>query len=166
MHNNAILRSLRYTLNLSDTEMIALFGLAACQVTRSQVSDWLKADDDPAYQQCNDAQLAFFLNGLVLDRRGRKEGAQPRVEKRLSNNIIFRKLRIALDLKDDEILQIMSLAGLSMSKHELSAFFRRPGHKNFRFCKDQILRNFLRGLQVKFRPALPPTPQAWPANRD
>ncbi len=131
--------------------MIAIFGLAGYQVTREQISAWLKKDDDPAYQRCSDTQLAIFLNGLINYKRGKKEGPQPEPEQRLTNNIIFRKLRIALNLKAEDILEIMDLAGLHISKHELSAFFRKPGHKHYRECKDQILRNFLKGVQLKYR---------------
>jgi uncharacterized protein YehS (DUF1456 family) len=88
---------------------------------------------------------------LINDKRGKKEGPQPDPEQRLTNNIIFRKLKIALDLKAEDVLEIMDLANLRMSKHELSAFFRRPDHKNYRDCKDQILRNFLNGVQLKYR---------------
>jgi len=49
-------------------------------------------------------------------------------------------------------LEIMDLANLRISKHELSAFFRKPGHKHYRDCKDQILRNFINGVQLKYRP--------------
>ncbi len=62
------------------------------------------------------------------------------------------KLKIALNLKADDVLEIMNLADLRISKHELSAFFRRPDHKHYRDCKDQILRNFLHGMQLKYRP--------------
>jgi len=75
----------------------------------------------------------------------------PEPEQRLTNNIIFRKLKIALNLKAEDILEIMKLAGIRISKHELSAFFRKPDHKNYRECKDQILRNFLKGVQIKYR---------------
>ena len=155
MNNNDVLRRIRYTFDFDDTKMIAVFDLADHKVTRAQVSDWLKKDDDPAYQECSDPELAVFLNGFINDRRGKKEGAQPEVEQRLTNNIIFRKLKIALDLKDDGILEIMELVDLCMSKHELSAFFRKPGHKNYRLCKDQVLRYFLRGMQAKYRPDAP-----------
>jgi uncharacterized protein YehS (DUF1456 family) len=153
--NNDILRRIRYIFNFSDSKMIAVFGLADHQVTRGQISDWLKKDTDPAYQKCSDTQLATFLNGLISDRRGKKEGTKPKPESRLTNNIILRKLKIALDLKNENILQVMSLSNLHMSKHELSAFFRRPDHKNYRTCKDQILRNFLKGLQIRYRPDSP-----------
>ncbi len=151
MTNNDILRRIRYAFDFNDSKMIAVFALADHQVTRSQISDWLKKDDDPAYQRCNDTQLAIFLNGLINDRRGKKEGPQSEPERRLTNNIIFRKLKIALNLKDNDILKILELANIRMSKHELSAFFRKPEHKNYRECKDQILRNFLTGVQLKYR---------------
>ena len=150
MTNNDILRRIRYTFDFDDSKMIALFGLAGLEVTRAQVSDWLKKEDDPAHQNCTDKQLAIFLNGLIIDRRGKKDGPQPEPEKRLNNNIIFRKLKIALDLQADDILEIINIADLHISKHELSAFFRKPGHKHYRECKDQILRNFLKGIQLKY----------------
>ena len=151
MTNNDILRRIRYTFNFSDSKMIAIFGLANLEVTRGQVSDWLKKEDDPAYQDCTDIQLAIFLNGLINDKRGKKEGAQPEPENDLTNNIIFRKLKIALDLKADDILDIMGLANFSISKHELSAFFRKSDHKHYCNCNDQILRYFLKGVQSKYR---------------
>ena len=151
MTNNDILRRIRYIFDLSDSQMIAIYGLADHPVTREQVSAWLKKDDDPAYQKCSDTKLAIFLNGLINDRRGKKEGAQPEPEKRLTNNIIFVKLKIALNLKADDICEIMALADFPVGKHELSAFFRRPDHKHYRECKDQILRNFLKGVQLKYR---------------
>ena len=151
MTNNDILRRLRYTFDFSDSKMIGLMGLAGLEVTRGQVSDWLKKEDDPAYKNCTDTQLAIFLNGLIIDRRGKKEGPLPKPEKRISNNIIFRKLKIALDLKADDVMDILNLANQHISKHELSAFFRKPDHKHYRDCKDQILRNFLKGVQTKYR---------------
>ena len=151
MTNNDILRRIRYTFDFNDSKMIAIFALADHQVTRGQISDWLKKDDDPAFQKCSDTQLAIFLNGLINDRRGKKEGPQPKPEQRLTNNIIFRKLKIALDLKAEDILEIMDLTNVRISKHELSAFFRKPDHKHYRECKDQILRNFVNGVQLKYR---------------
>ena len=152
MTNNNILRRIRYTFDFSDTKMMAIFDLAGHQITRSQISDWLKRDDDPAYQECSDSQLAIFLNGLINDKRGKKEGPQPEPEEHLNNNIIFMKLKIALNLKAEDVLEIINLTDLRMSKHELSALFRKAGHKNYRDCQDQILRNFLKGMQLKYKP--------------
>ncbi len=152
MNNNHILRRIRYTFDFNDLKMISIFGKAGHQVTRAQISDWLKKDDDPAYLKCSDTQLAVFLNGLITDKRGKKEGPQPEPEKILSNNAIFMKLKIALNLKADDVIQILAMADVNISKHELSAFFRRANHKHYRECKNQVLRNFLKGLQLKYRP--------------
>jgi uncharacterized protein YehS (DUF1456 family) len=151
MTNNDILRRIRYAFDLSDPTMTAIFGLADYQTSREQIINWLKIDDDPAYQDLTDNQLAIFLNGFINYKRGKKEGPQPEPEQRLNNNIIFRKLKIALNLQAEEILEIMKLANMSVSSHELSAFFRKPDHRQYRECKDQILRNFLKGIQLKYR---------------
>lgn len=151
MTNNDILRRIRYIFDFSDPKMMEIFALADHQVTREQISEWLKKDDDPGFRECGDTELAIFLNGLIIERRGKKEGAQPGPEKKLNNNIVFRKLKIALDLKADAILQILEMVDVHISKHELSAFFRKPDHKHYRSCKDQILRNFLNGILLKYR---------------
>lgn len=151
MTNNDILRRIRYIFDFNDDKMIALFGAADYEVTRAQISDWMKAEDDPAYKKLSDTQLAIYLNGLINDKRGKKEGPQHEPEKKLTNNVIFMKLKIALNLQSDDILEIMALSDFRISKHELSAFFRKAGHKHYRECKDQILRIFLKGLQVQYR---------------
>ncbi len=150
MSNNDILRRIRYTFDLNDTKMIEIFGLADYNVTRAQISDWLKKDDDPAFQELSDEQMATFLNGFIIEKRGKKEGAQPVPEKILNNNIVFRKLKIALNLKDEDILDIFNLVDMRLSKHELSAFFRSPNQSQYRPCKDQFLRNFLQGMQIVY----------------
>lgn len=151
MTNNDILRRLRYTFDFNDNKMIAIFAQANHTATREQISDWLKQDDDPAFQNLNDTLMATFLNGLITERRGKKDGPQPEPEARLNNNIIFRKLKIALDLQAEDILEILALSEMELSKHELSAFFRKQGHKHYRECKDQVLRNFLKGIQLMYR---------------
>ena len=156
MTNNDILRRIRYIFDINDKSMIAIFALADCEVTREEISDWLKKDDDPSYKACNDKQFATFLNGLINHKRGKKDGPQVKAEEKLNNNIIFRKLKIALNLKEEDTLALLKSAELIISKHELSAFFRRPDHKHYRVCKDQILRNFLKGLQLKYHPAETP----------
>jgi len=150
MRNNDILRRLRYTFDLKDSQMMALFAAAGHPVEWAQVNNWLKKEDDPAYQECSDTHLAAFLNGFIIDRRGKKEGPQPEPEKVLTNNVILMKLRIALNLKAEDVQELMSLADMPVSRHELSAFSRRPDHKHYRECKDQMLRNFLKGVQIKY----------------
>jgi uncharacterized protein YehS (DUF1456 family) len=151
MTNNDVLRRIRYTFNFDDSTMMATFGLAGPEVTRAQVSNWLKKEEDPDFQKCSDRELAIFLNGLIVSKRGKKDGPQPEPESRLSNNIIFRKLKIAMNLQADEVLALVNQGEFNISKHELSAFFRKPGNRHYRDCKDQVLRNFLKGAQQKYR---------------
>lgn len=148
MTNNDILRRIRFIFDFNDTNMIEIFDLGGLQVTREQVIAWLKKDTDRAFQKCSDSQLAVFLNGFIVHRRGKREGAQPEPEQTITNNIIFRKLKIALDLQAEVILEILELSNIQLSKHELSAFFRKPGHKHYRDCKDSILHGFLNGAQI------------------
>ena len=151
MNNNDILRRIRYAFDFDDSKMMAIFGLAGSEVSRAQISDWLKKEDDPDYRKCSDQQMATYLNGLIIDKRGKKDGPQPEPETQLSNNIIFRKLRIALNLQAEDVLKLVNRGDFRISKHELSAFFRKPGHKHYRECKDQVLRNFLKGMQLEYR---------------
>lgn len=151
MTNNDILRSIRYTFDYSDNAMMDIFGLGGKSFTRADVSNWLKREEDPDFKGLHDIDLAVFLNGLIIKNRGRKEGDQPVAEKSLNNNMIFRKLKISLNLKDEDILEVLSQVDRHISKHELSAFFRNPSQPQYRPCKDQVLRNFLQGIQLKYR---------------
>ena len=112
---------------------------------------WLKKEDDPLAMEITDKELAIFLNGLIIEKRGKREGPTPIPEDPLSNNLILQKLKIALSLKSDDILDLYTLVDVKMSKHELSAFFRKPNHKSYRVCMDQYLRNFLNALQTKYK---------------
>ena len=151
MTNNDILRRIRYVFDFNDSKMIAIFALGGTEVTRAEISAWLKKDEDPEQLKLDDTQLATYLNGLIIKNRGKKDGALPVPEKRLGNNLIFVKLKIALSLQADDILEILGKVDFRLSKHELSAFFRKPGHKHYRVCQNQVLRNFLQGLQLKYR---------------
>jgi uncharacterized protein YehS (DUF1456 family) len=151
MDNNDIFRRLRYSFNLTDKKVAELFELAQYEVTPTEIVNWLKKDDDPEFKQFFDKDLAAFLNGVIIFKRGKKEGEQPKNEKSLNNNAILRKLKIALTLNDDDMLDILAAADQKISKHELSAFFRKPDQSNYKPCGDQILRRFLMGLQIVFR---------------
>jgi uncharacterized protein YehS (DUF1456 family) len=147
--NNYVLRRLRYTFNYNDSKMIELFAKGDLAVTKEEVILWLKKDDDPDYLRCTDQQFAHFLNGLIIEKRGAKDGEKPIAEYALNNNIILRKLKIAFDLKNDDLLELLKNANFILGKAELSAFFRTPEHRHFRECQDQVLRNVLQGLQMR-----------------
>jgi uncharacterized protein YehS (DUF1456 family) len=72
-------------------------------------------------------------------------------ERAMNNNDIMKKLRIALELKDTDIVEILKLADFEITKSELSAIFRNADHRNYKECGDQILRNFLNGLIIRNR---------------
>jgi uncharacterized protein YehS (DUF1456 family) len=148
--NNDILRRIRYTFNFNDKQMVAIFALAEHSVTREQVCNWLKKEDDSDYVNCTDMQLAAFLNGFINEKRGKRNGEQPTPEKKLTNNIILTKLKIAFALKAEDIIDLLKSVDLRIGKAELSAFFRKADHKHYRQCKDQILRNFLQAIQDKY----------------
>ncbi|MBU9979856.1 DUF1456 family protein [Proteus mirabilis] len=152
MQNNYVLRSVRYMLDLSDGHIVDIMKLADFTATKEQVNQWLKKDDDPVFVECDDMALGHFLNGLIFYRRGKDEKyPTPEVEKRITNNIILKKLRVAFELKDIDMINIYELADFRVSKPELSAIFRKPGHKNYRNCGDQLVRYFLKGLTETLR---------------
>lgn len=151
MKNNDILRKIRYAFDFGDDNMIKLFKLGGLEVNRADVSDFLKKEEDEHHKPLNDRLFAHFLNGLIIHFRGTKGDEMPLAEKSLNNNIIFKKLKIALTLNDENILEIFDLASFNVSKHELSAIFRNPSQPQYRECKDQFLRKFLDGLAIKYR---------------
>lgn len=153
MTNNDVLSRLRYLLDYSDTTVVAVFAAADLAVTEDQVTGWLAGEESPQYVRLGDTELAAFLNGLINHRRGRRPGPPPVPEQRLNNNLIATKLKIALNLKGEDMIRILNLADCRISNHELSAFFRKPGHTHYRKLNDQILRYFLRGLQLEMRPS-------------
>lgn len=152
MNNNHILRRVRYIFDLSDEQMLKLALEGGLETTKEQMIAWLKSEDDEVFEGIYDIDLAAILNGFIILKRGRREGPQPKPEKTLSNNLIIRKLKIALEMKNEDIIHVLGLADFKVSPHEVSALFRKPGQRQFRLCKDQFLRNFLMGLQLKYRP--------------
>jgi uncharacterized protein YehS (DUF1456 family) len=152
MINNDVLRSVRYMLDLSDAKLVAILALADYPVEQASVAAYLKKDEEPGYLECPDPVLGHFLDGLVIHRRGKNEQAPERApETRLNNNVVLKKLRVAFELKEQDLHEILSAVGFPVSKPELSALFRKPGHHNFRKCGDQLLRNFLKGLTQRIR---------------
>jgi uncharacterized protein YehS (DUF1456 family) len=130
--------------------MVELFALAEHTVTREQISQWLKKDDDSDFVTCKDTELAIFLNGFINDRRGKRDGPQIAPEKRINNNIILTKLKIALGLQAEDIILLLNDVDFRLSKPELSAFARKLEHKHYRECKDQVIRNLLNAIDKKY----------------
>ena len=158
MTNNDILRRFRYALDISNATMLRIFSLAGQEVNQATLMGLLKKEDEEGYHECDPLCMEHFLEGLIILKRGRMENAVARpthAEKEFTNNDILRKLRIALELKEDDMIAIMNAAGVTISKSELSALFRAKGHKNYKVCGDQFLRNFLKGLTIRTRNIIP-----------
>ena len=150
MTHNDVLRSVRYLLNIADAALIDIIRLGDGDARKPDIDAFLKKEDEPGYRLCSDEVMAHFLNGLVCYKRGRDEShrTQP-IEVPVTNNVVLKKLRVAFELKDSDIILLLEKTGFSVTKTELSAFFRRPDHRNYRDCGDQFLRNFLKGLASK-----------------
>lgn len=154
MINNDVLRSIRYMLDLSDTKVAEIARLAddGLVLDKDDVKSFLAKEESEGFSECSDAVLARFLDGLIIHRRGRNDSLPARsIEKRITNNLVLKKLRVAFELKDDDMHAIFVDADFPVTKPELSALFRQPGHKHFRPCGDQMLRNFLKGLTLRLR---------------
>jgi uncharacterized protein YehS (DUF1456 family) len=155
MTPNDIVRRIRYALNLNDPTMLEIFKLGGHAVDLAGLKNLLKKEDEKGYAACSEEVLGAFLDGLIVHRRGKKESEPGQVRKPdplLTNNVILRKLRIALELKEDDMLGILKLDAVDISSSELSALFRKKDHKNYKECGDQFLRSFLKGLALRYRP--------------
>lgn len=147
MTHNDVLRSLRYLLNVSDAGLADIFRLGHRGITRDEVGAFLKKEDEDGHQPCSDKAMAHFLNGLVTYKRGNDQSRPPQpIELPVTNNTVLKKIRVAFELKDDDLIALLEKVGLEVSKGELSALFRRPDHRNYRACGDQLLRHLLRAL--------------------
>ena len=150
MTNNDFLRRLRYALNIKDNIMVQIFKKGNIIVTREDVLDYLKKDIDEGLKKLSNNDLISFLDGLIIQKRGKKEDGTPvpkiKVTKNNLNNILLRKLRIALAFKSYDMIRIFKLGGIEISEGELSALFRREDHKNYKECGDKYVRVFLKGL--------------------
>jgi uncharacterized protein YehS (DUF1456 family) len=147
--HNDVLRSVRYLLNVPDAKLGELIRLGGGAVSQADLVAMLKREDEDGYQECGHALMAQFLDGLVIYKRGKDEGRPPQpLELPVTNNVILKKLRVAFELKEGDIIALIEKSGLRVSKGELSAFFRRPDHRNYRDCGDQFLRNLLKGMSA------------------
>lgn len=170
MNNNDILIRLRYALDIKNTEMKEIFNLGGIDVTKEDVLKILtKANDNDDeddedndfadnddHIKCNNKMLESFLNGFIIFKRGKQEPKpgqpeRPAFSNESVNNILLKKLKIALAFTSEDMLDILAAAGVKITKGELSALLRKEGHKNYKECGDRYARNFLKGLAIKYR---------------
>lgn len=160
MNNNDILIRLRYALDLKNAQMVEIFTLGEYDMTIQSIAHVLsKPEEDDTHIECTNEMLDAFLNGFIIYKRGKQE-PRPGQPKRPPlaitsdehvNNIVLKKLRIALTLTSDDILDILDDAGVYLSNSELSAVMRKEDHRNYKVCGDRYIRNFLKGLALNYR---------------
>jgi len=149
MTNNDTLRRLRYALNRNDLAIAEITSKSGCKTTEAEVANWLKLDDEPGFAELTDKNLCSFLDGLIVEKRGpHPSGNVPEPMEYLSNNEILKKLRIAYNLKSDDMLAVFKKAEFDVSNAELGSFFRRADHPKFAKCPEQVLRKFIKGLSI------------------
>ena len=147
MKTNDILYKIQKALNLSQEEMLEAYKLADYNIDATHLDSLLKRRQDEGSKLCSYEELGVFLDGFVILKRGpspKKENNNEIVE--LTNNLILKKLRIALELKEAETEIIFSLGEAELSKQQLASLFRKEGHKNFKECSEELLMAFLDGL--------------------
>ena len=150
MLSNDILRSLRYALKANNNDMVRILVLADMESTSAGFDTWMTREDEEGFVRCPDIILSGFLNGLIYEKRGKDESApELALERRVNNNTVLKKLRIAFSLKTDDIQAIMTQQNVRVSMPEITAMMRSPDHKNYRECGDQFMRYFLRGLTAR-----------------
>ncbi|MBS4220529.1 DUF1456 family protein [Bacillus sp. FJAT-49711] len=164
MDNNDILIRLRYALEIKNKAMAEIFKLGGVNVTVPEVIKILtKSDeyDEESEEQikCNNSMLDSFLNGLIIYKRGKQEpkpGQADTLDSSIKksanvNNLLLKKVKIALALTTEDMLDVFENAGITVTKGELGALLRKEGHKNYKECGDKYARNFLKGLAIKYR---------------
>ncbi len=152
MDTNDYIRRIRYALMLDDAEAQKLMKLGGVNASTEQVVAWRLKEGEAEYSQCPDSSLAALLSGLILDRRGpppESAGSKPPTPERLDNNLMLKQIRVALSLRTEDVHSLIKTGGGKLGPTEVSAFFRKPDHRNYRSCGDQVMRWFLNGLASK-----------------
>lgn len=145
MTNNFILTSIMDALDLDKVDVLKAYRLVDKKITQDDVEDILREAKDEKFILLSDEGFELFLNGLIVYKRGPSDKKAKKQKIYFSNNIILKKLKIALDLKDEDIIQIFANDGLEITKSQLTAYFRRDGHANYRKCSDALLKRFING---------------------
>jgi len=145
MTNNNILRSIQNALKLNNIEILKIYKLLDKEITISDVEDVLRDEHDEKYIQLSNDGFALFLDALITHRRGPSDRKSQKIE--LTNNTILKKLRVAFNLKDNDMLRVLGIGGVHFSKSELTPYFRSEEHKNYRHCSDTLLNSFIVGLE-------------------
>ena len=147
LSTNDILYRIKKALHLTDGEILEAYALENYDMTPEHLRNLLKRRQDKGFVLCSYEELGVFLDGLVTLKRGPKpQNASEDEVVELTNNLILKKLRAALNLKEYELQMLFALVDVELSKQQLSSLFRKEEHKNFKACSDEMLDTFLKGL--------------------
>ncbi|TVQ06213.1 MAG: DUF1456 family protein [Balneolaceae bacterium] len=153
MRNDDVIKSIRFILDVNDAAIAEILKLGGYNPSRDEVAYIF---EEPAENKekvdITHTITAHFLDGLIIHKRGKDDKYPPRpITVPVNNNTVLKKLRVAFQLRDEDIIQILKETGFNISKNELSALFRDNKHRNFKICGDQLLRYFLKGLAMRER---------------
>lgn len=155
MRNDDVIQSIRFMLDINDSEIAHILKLRGYDPEQGEVANIFKSQNLPEGEKgadCSHVLMAHFLDGLIYYKRGKDKKHPPRpIKTPVTNNMVLKKLRVAFELREKDMHDTLEQGGFSISKPEMSALFRREGHKNYRECGDQILRYFLKGLTERLR---------------
>ncbi len=142
---------MRYMLKFNSAKVVEICNLGGYLVTKNEIHDFLRGDEDPEFVLCPDEVVAYFLDGLIFHKRGRDENRpRPPIELPVTNNLVLKKLRVAFQLREEDMIELIQSTGnFKFGKAELSAILRKKDHPNYRECGDQALRYFLKGLTAR-----------------
>jgi uncharacterized protein YehS (DUF1456 family) len=147
MKINDILFKIKTALSLENRAICDAYALVGYEMSQEQLENILKKHQDKGYEEATYEELGLFLDGLVLLKRGESSTPQKDDEVvELTNNLILKKLRVALELKEPELVIVFALAEITISKRQIGSLFRKEGGKNFKPCSDELLMGFLEGL--------------------
>jgi len=149
MRTNDIFRKITQSLTLGNLQIQQLFALSAIDLNDKEIANLLKTDYQPGFEPMPDYVLLIFLNNLIEQQRGKKNDAEQEViEKhaKISNNDVLKKLRIAYNLHEQQVRDALKLATIELTKSDLAALFRKPGHVHFKACDDELVLDFIEGL--------------------
>jgi len=147
MQINDILFKLKTALSIDNESLIKAYALAEYEMKEERLNSILKRRQDKGYEDATYEELGVFLDGLVLLKRGPSDKVANDDEVvALTNNLILKKVRVAMELKEPELVILFALAEVSLTKRQIGSLFRKEGGKNFKECSDELLIKFLEGL--------------------
>ncbi len=147
MKINDILFKIKTALSLDNKTLLKAYALVEYEMSEERLENILKRHQAEGYEEATYEELGLFLDGLVILKRG--EPTTPSNDDEvfeLTNNLILKKLRVAMELKEAELIIVFALAEVNITKRQIGSLFRKEGGKNFKVCSDELLLAFLDGL--------------------